>query len=188
MTSPSAPLPTARRWMPLALLASLAVNLLFLGATGAAVWRFRQAAIFGPGQGPGSGNLLGFTATLPAARKDSIMRQTGEELRVLRPLRAEVRAARHAARVALLADPFDRNAFAMAQARVLDAEFRARKETQNLFLAIAGSMTQEERQAFAHWHPEGTFGSAKGAAKGPGGWWLRQRPAPATPDADRTPR
>ena len=57
----------------------------------------------------------------------------------------------------------DREAFARAQAQVLEAELRARKEAQTLFLAIASSLSKEERQSFARWQPEGPR-----AGRGPG--------------------
>ena len=163
MTTTTAPRPSAStpRWLRLALMASLAVNLAVAGAFGSAFWRSRQEAPFAAG--PGNGNLLGFTALLPPERRQAVMRQTGEHRRTLRPLRAELQAARLAARAAFLADPFDREAFARAQAQVLEAELRARKEAQTLFLAIASSLSKEERQSFARWQPEGPR-----AGRGPG--------------------
>ncbi len=156
MTMTAAPLldkNRLRHWMPIALIVSLAVNLLIAGALASAYWRFRQEAPF-PGN-PGNINLLGFSATLPADRRQAIMRQTAEQRRAMRPLRAEVRAARLAARALFLAEPFDSDAFARAQAYVLESELQARKQAQALFLIIAGLLNKDERQAFARWHPDG---------------------------------
>ena len=190
MTTTSAAAAEARagspRWLRAALVASLALNLGVVGAFGSAYWRVRRETAFAAGHRNMPGNLLGFTAMLPPERRSVILRETSGQRRMLRPLRAEVQAARLAARAAFLAEPFDREAFDKAQAQVLDAEMRARKETQALFLAIAGSLSREERQAFARWQPEGR---PKGPE--PGGRWKRPDygrngeagpPTPAAPE------
>ena len=152
-TAPGRDRINAPRWMRNALIASLAVHLLVAGALASAFWRFRQEAPFAGS--PGNVNLLGFTASLPAERRQAILQQTAEERRALRPLRAEVRAARLAARSTFLTEPFDRDAFAKAQTLVLETELRARKQSQALFISIAGMLSTEERQAFARWQPGG---------------------------------
>ncbi len=182
----------APRWMAIALIVSVGLNLLAIGTLASAVWRFRHEATFAAG--PGSGNLLGFTATLSAERRDAIFRLTGDERRSLHPLRSEVRAARLDARQAFLADPFDRNVFAQAQARVLDAELRARRQTQALFVAIASQLSKEERQSFVRWQPQlgpadhwkGTGGIWKNRGRGPE---VEQTPArPLEPTSSVPPR
>ena len=167
--APTEAKPSWQRWTRVALVASLAVNLGIAGACASAYWRLRREAPFAAVSVNLPGNLLGFTSTLTPERRSAIMRQTGDQRRSLRPLRAEVQAARLAARTVFLADPFDREAFAKAQAQVLDAEFRARKETQAMFIEIAGALSREERQAFARWQPEGPR-----AGREPGGRGKRQ--------------
>ena len=172
------------RWITYALTASLALNLLVAGVIASAWWRFKQEAPFA-GTAVNA-NLMGYTATLPADRRQAIMRATGGERRLLGPLRAEVRNARLAARAALLAEPFEPERFARAQTTVLEAEVRARTEAHKLFLAIASSLTREERQAFAGWQQP-----AEGPPKGRGGWWQRrdrgfedrERRRPSSPSA-----
>lgn len=152
-TSPPETAPPRRgRWLRVALVASLALNLLFLGAVAAAVWRHRAHAASSLGY---SATLLGYAQKLPATRRQEIWRHTREERRGLQPLRAEVRAARQEWREALGTEPFDRDRFARAQARVLEAENRARAEAQRLFLAIAGQLSREERAAFLRWSAHG---------------------------------
>ena len=167
MTTTAAPLQNenwSRRWMPIALVASMAINLLVVGALASAYWRFRHEPPF-PGS-PGNVNLLGFTATLPSDRRQAIMQQTLEERRAMGPLRAEVRAARQVARTVLLAEPFDRDAYARAQSHVLETELTARKQVQALFLSIAGLLNTEERRSFARWHPDGPpLGKGSGSGK-----------------------
>jgi uncharacterized membrane protein len=139
------------RWVKVALVASLALNLLILGTIGGSIWASRQApTVSGRSGGP---HMLGFTRTLPYERRFEIWKVTRHELRALRPLRKDVRRARAQARAVLVAQPFDKQKFAEAQTRVFEAEMAFRREAQALFVAIAGVLTPEERGAFAKWQP-----------------------------------
>ncbi len=170
MTATGATPPAANRglsrWGRALLIGSLALNFLIVGFAASAMWRHRQDAIFAGNAI--NANLIGYTQTLPADRRQALWRQTANERRALRPLRAEVRAARQAARTTFLAEPFDAAEFARAQDRVLDAEMRARKEAHRLFLAVANALTKEERAAFASWRPEGGPGQRHRR------WWKRE--------------
>jgi uncharacterized membrane protein len=152
MDAPVAPAAAgAPRWLKIALVVSLAVNLLILGTVGGSLWASRHApAATGRGSGP---HLLGFTRTLDGERRFQIWKVTRNELRALRPLRRDVRRARSEARAALVAQPFDEDKFAAAQARVLEAEIGARREAQKLFISIAAVLTPQERAAFTKWQP-----------------------------------
>ena len=158
MSNTAAELPMGNqipRWMRIVLVISLALNLLVAGAMAAAAWRFRHG---GPSHGPiamlgGSGNLLGFAQSLPPERRQLIWRETAEHRQTLHPLRAEVRQAREAVQAALIAEPFVPERFTEAQAKALQAEVRARTESQKLFLAIARLLSRDERAAFARWQP-----------------------------------
>jgi uncharacterized membrane protein len=150
----AAPIQRSPRWIKVALVASLALNLLILGTIGGKILAFRDS---GAGLAPavrGSGpHLLGFTRTLPYERRFEIWKVTRKELRALRPLRKEVRRVRAQARAALVAEPFDKQRFTDAQLRVFEAETAFRREAQVLFVAIAGALTSGERTAFAKWQP-----------------------------------
>jgi uncharacterized membrane protein len=140
---------SAPRWMQVALLLSLAVNLVIVGLVAGAVWRFRPpphhaANIVIP-------NLLGYASTLPAQRRKALWDATAEERNQVRPYRREVRAAREETIKALTAEPFDRERFKAAQARQADTENRARKAVQDLYVKIADGLTPEERHAFPGW-------------------------------------
>lgn len=150
-TSPRDRLRGLSRWGRRALIASLALNLLFIGMAASAMWRHRKDGPFA--LSAVNANLLGFSSTLPPERRQALWRQTASERRSMRPLRAEMRQARDAVRAAFLVEPFDAAEFNKVQARLLDAEIRARSEAQKLFFAIASSLTQEERAAFARWEP-----------------------------------
>lgn len=160
----TAPQPRASRRMRYTLIASLALNLLFVGTIGGSLWAFRHHA---PWAMSGvNAHLLGFSATLPADRKYAVWQATREERRALRPLRKEVRTARAEARQALLAQPFDKQKFSAAQARVLEAEVTARRAAHQLFIAVADVLSPEERAAFARWRPPPGWRSKRGRDEG----------------------
>jgi uncharacterized membrane protein len=151
--------PARGRFWKVALVLSLALNLLLIGAAAATFARIRSGAV----PTGVSTNLIGFATTLPPARRHELWQATREERTRMRPLRADLREARMLVREAFLADPFDRERFAAAQARLLEAEGRARSEAQRLFASMAARMTREERAAFMQWET-----SHRRAGRG---WW-----------------
>lgn len=162
-----------RRWLGAGLVASLAVNLLLLGAAGAAFVRHRagEAAALGGF----SANLLGYAQSLPASRRHELLRAGQEELRGMRALRSDVRAARQQWHDALVAEPFDRERFARAQSNLLEAENKVRTKAQQLFLALAAELSREERAAFVEWY--GREAAARRSARR----WSDGGPADVTP-------
>ncbi len=165
------PQPRASRRTRYALIASLALNLLFVGTIGGSIWAFRHHAPWS--MGGVNTHLRGFAATLPVERRFAVWQATREERRALWPLRKEVRAARAEARQALLAQPFDKQTFSAAQMRVLEAEVVARRASHQLYIAVADALSPEERAAFARWRP-------------PPGW--RAKRADRTSDDDAQPQ
>lgn len=172
----------SRRWLKWLLVASLALNLLILGALGTAAWRFRHAPPV-PGPNAINAHLLGFIWTLPSERRQAIWSATRGEREAMRPFRLDVRTVRLEARAAMTAMPFDLGRFSEAQRRVLDAENKARVAAHTLFVAVAAGMTPEERAAFATWQPPAGSGGGRGR-----GWWKRREPAagPANTSGDTT--
>jgi uncharacterized membrane protein len=148
-TAPS-PMQPRRKWLRVALVASLAVNLLVIGAAAGSMYRINQQP---PTLSSVSTNLLAFTSSLPEPRRKELWAAIREEHRRLRPLRDDVRAARLEWRQVLSAEPFDRERFDAAQKRVLDAENKARSEAQRLFASLATHLTVAERAAFLDWQP-----------------------------------
>jgi uncharacterized membrane protein len=150
MTEAGTPQPTRRapRWMLVALLASLALNLVIIGSVAGAVWRFRGppalAGIITP-------NLLGYASTLPRERRKQLWDASAEERRHLRPLRREVRLAREETIKVLSTEPFDKEHFRAAQTRQAAAEDRARESVRVLYARLAEVLTPEERRAFPRW-------------------------------------
>ena len=144
------PEPTRRvpRWLLVALVVSLALNLVIVGSVAGAVWRFRAPPPWASAVTP---NLLGYASTLPAQRRTQLWDQTAAERRHIRPFRREVRAAREETIKALIAEPFDGQRFLAAQSRQAEAENRARQAVQDLYVRIADGLTPEERRAFPRW-------------------------------------
>ena len=95
------------RWLLVALLASLALNLVIVGSVAGAMWRFRKPPPWASAVTP---NLLGYASTLPAPRRKQLWDTTAEERRHIRPFRREVRTAREETVKALIAEPFDKQA------------------------------------------------------------------------------
>ncbi len=151
MTSPGAPDAPVRRWprwMGLALVASLACNLLVVGTLAAAAWRHHRHGPL-PHQRM-QATVLDFATTLPPERRRVLREATQNERVAVRPFRAELRQARAAAREALLAQPFDAERFKLAQERLLSSETRARTAAQGLFHAVVLKLSPDERIGFAN--------------------------------------
>lgn len=178
MTSPGAadtPVRRWPRWMGIALVASLACNLLVVGALAAAAWRHHRHGPMPPFRGQAT--VLDFATTLAPARRQALREMTLAERTAVRPYRAELRRARAAAREVLLAQPFDAERFKLAQQQVLSAETRARIAAQDLFHAVVLKLTPEERVGLAHFQR---------AAERP--WRQRSgKPGEATDDGEPAP-
>ena len=148
-TAPSELAPR-RPWLRIAFVASVAINLLVIGAAGAVMFRIHQNS---PTLSSVSTNLLAYTSTLPEPRRKELWSAMREEHRRLRPLRDDVRSARLEWRQALAGEPFDPQRFDKVQVRVFDAENKARAEAQRLFTGLAGKLTAAERASFLDWQP-----------------------------------
>lgn len=163
------------RWMGIALVASLALNVLVAGALATAAWRYLK---FGPPvSSAGQATVFDFARTLPSERRHELLEATRAERTSIRPYRTEIRRARSELRTVLLATPFDADGFKLAQDRLLAAETRARTAAQGLVLALVAKMAPKERADFAHWQSR---------AERP---WRRHRggAVDATDDADPLP-
>jgi uncharacterized membrane protein len=153
MTDAGTPRPVRRapRWLLVALVVSLALNLVIVGSVAGAMWRFRKPPQWASAVTP---NLLGYASTLPAQRRKQLWDTTLEERRHIRPFRREARTAREETIKALIAEPFEKQRFLAAQARQAEAENRARQAVQDLYVKIADGLTPEERRAFPRWRED----------------------------------
>jgi uncharacterized membrane protein len=142
--------PAAGRWLAIALLVSVAFNLVLLGATGGFLWknRFDLADAKAGNVVP---NLLTYTSTLTEGRRRELWKATTTERQIMQPLRADLRVAREDAVKVLTAANYDRRAYEEARARLMVADVKAREAIYRLYGEIAANLTAEERSGFAGW-------------------------------------
>jgi len=136
----------------LALVVSLALNVLIIGAVAGAVLVSRHHGWHGHGfKGAG---LAGFARTLPPDRGDAIRQKLESNRASLAPLRKEKREAREAARSVLMTEPFDVEKFKAALERAVEAGVKEKRARMALFAETAASMTPEERRQLHNWFEE----------------------------------
>jgi uncharacterized membrane protein len=144
------------RWIWIALIVSLGLNLLVAGVIGAAYWQLTYAAGTGPQPG---GRLAAFSRTLPEERGAELRRMASNLQPAIRPLRREVRRARREAARLFTSDPFDRAAFLDAYARLLVSEQRLREGYRDMLAELGANLTADERRSFVEWgRRHGRFG------------------------------
>jgi len=133
------------RWMWVALILSLGLNLLVVGVVASAAWHFRS-------HGPDfQGRLSAYLDTLPPERTSTLKRIVERHQPELRPLRQEIRQMRRDAAELFAADPLDKEALANTHARLMDAEVRIRQGYAQFMTELAEKMTAEERRGFIEW-------------------------------------
>jgi uncharacterized membrane protein len=144
-------LSNAPRWVKGALLGSLAVNLLVLGLGAGAMWHVRTGQAVGGGNL--YGNLVAYSQTLPASRRNELGPLIGDTRQqpVMRAQRQAVRAARQEVMRLFKADPFDVVAFREAETRAAAAEASLREFVDGQAAGIAKQLTVPERAAFLKW-------------------------------------
>ena len=136
----------------IALLASLALNALFIGVFVSAFVRHGGGP---PARNSNGINGLGaYVQTLPADRSRDISRRSNDKRQAIGGLRREVRAARDEAFATLSADPFDQERFVAAQKRLIEVEHRQRLGQLEILADIASAMTADERRAFLNWRKD----------------------------------
>lgn len=156
-----APPPRRRRWVMVALILSLAVNALLVGAVMRSLWHARaNVALTGGDVGV---SLPAFVNSLPAERRADLAKRFGSDAQGgLRPLRVEVRRARAEAIRTFTADPFDKQAFIAAQDRLFEAESRLRRAFQRPLPELGERMTAAERREYLAWTRHRGWGERRG--------------------------
>jgi uncharacterized membrane protein len=140
--TPLASRPRFGRWL---LVASLALNVLVVGALAGLALRSG-----GPG-GRGGGNILGYLASLPTERRNALIKETAALRAQAAPLRKDARQAARERSDALLAEPFDRKRFFDAQTRLIEADGKLRLMLRDITADAAASMSADERRRFLRW-------------------------------------
>jgi uncharacterized membrane protein len=140
----------ARR-LKYALIASLAVNLLVVGAVAGMMFGFaKHRPHFGHGRGEDFG-LMGLTRHLPEERRKEIRKDLRADRERLRPLVDEIRAARREAADKLVAEPFDKAALEAAILAAGEKERALRQTAVTSFVGHAERLTASERKMLSEW-------------------------------------
>jgi len=131
------------RNLRLALMASLALNILIIGGVAAA---FVLPHLHGWKGHPKPGSLAGFAETLPPDRAEIVRQKVRGEKANFEALSKEERESREAARVVLTEDPFDVAKFKAALDRVAQALDKQTRARMTLVADTAAELSQEERK------------------------------------------
>ncbi len=153
MSEPAPPSTVERqapRWMRILLIVSLGLNLLTVGLIASAAWHIRQAGGFVI-----HGRLSTFVDNLPAERAAVLRSIVDDRRSSVRPLRQEAREKRREATELFIADSFDKEKYAAAQDRLLEAELRVRRAHLKVLTEVASQMTVDERRAYLKWREQG---------------------------------
>lgn len=133
----------AARWLWVALIASLAVNLLVVGAVGGGMWAMRHRV----GSGVLLGPLGGFIEHMPSDRRAALKDALAAQRSGMASYLKTVRAARRQAADVLVAEPFDRAKLEATLKGLYEAELAARVGTIPATVGIVEQLTPEERNA-----------------------------------------
>jgi len=136
------------RRLRLALIFSLALNALIIGAVGGALLFARHGHGW---HGRKDFGLYGFARTLPQDRRDVIRTAINDGWTKLKPLRKEVRSARKAARKTLTDEPFEEAKLNAALDAVIAADADYQRTKMAIFSDTAAKLTDAERQELYEW-------------------------------------
>jgi uncharacterized membrane protein len=135
------------RYLYLALIASLAVNLLFVGLFSTAAWHLHQEE----GEKPRDIGLLGFVGELPADRQGAIRQEVLSARESINSLKANLRQAWLETNSVLTNEPFDKDKFSASLMQLRDVEARYRTGIYDMISRTAGLLTPDERQQLQKW-------------------------------------
>jgi uncharacterized membrane protein len=136
---------TRLRYLYPAFIASLALNLLFVGFLATAFWNREHE------EAPRDRGFLGFVSQLPADRQETIRNQIVVEREATKGLRDDVRTSWLAANALLAAEPFDKDKFLAALMQVRGAEDRFKTAIYGTVAETAAELTPEERKLLQKW-------------------------------------
>lgn len=144
----------APRWVVVAFVGSLALNLAVIGAIVSSLWRERVEPTDAPATGRVSRTVVGYASTLPAERGKQLKRLAEEQWREAELVRRALQKARAEAVKALTAAPFDKQRYLEAQSLLLAADLKYREATTKLNNAIGLNFTPDERRGFLRWREQ----------------------------------
>ncbi|MET0407009.1 MAG: periplasmic heavy metal sensor [Hyphomicrobium sp.] len=137
------------RFVYFGLIASLAVNLLFVGLFVTAAWHLHQEE-----EKPKSPGLLGFVHELSPDRRAPVEQEIAAARDSMKDLRSSVRQSWLDANALLTAEPFDKAKFTAGLMQLRDVEARYRTSIYNMVAETASVLTPEERKLFQKWRAE----------------------------------
>lgn len=138
------------RRLRLALIFSLALNALIIGAVGGALLFARHGHGWG-WHGRKDFGLYGFARTLPQDRRDVIRAAIKDGWTKVKPLRKEVWSARKAARKTLTDEPFEEAKLNAALDAVVAADGDYQRTKMAIFADTAAKLTDAERKELYEW-------------------------------------
>jgi uncharacterized membrane protein len=157
-TSPPAPAP-AGRWSRWILLASLALNLFFVGAWAAFAWRHYAWERHGPWN-PAT-RIERLAASLPARDGEKLRNEFRAHQGNVEAAITTYRQAQRRMREALRADPFNAEALRAAMAEARTARGKLDETLQDVIATAGAAMTPEGRRSLADWTPYRRSGNEK---------------------------
>lgn len=175
---------TGAGWVKLALIGSLALNLLVAGGALGSWWTHGHLGGGLAGRGPGGSRgseevgISGFARQLPPERRQLIRKILHDNKQNFAPLREEVRSARKATAGVLASEPFDAAKLREAFAAIDAAEARLRSAARESVIKSAESMTPDERRALSAWWQERKPGLFRERGPRAGGERRRRRDGP----------
>ncbi|MGI9387518.1 MAG: periplasmic heavy metal sensor [Methyloligellaceae bacterium] len=134
------------RWVWIALIASLALNLVMIGSIGGAVYAGRHGGFWGGHRH--SADARTFMSSLPDERRKELKTLFREHRKSLRPYWRKVRRARRGAAEVLKEDPFDKVKFTAALEKLHQLHVAARAASRPMFVDLAGKLNPDERKVF----------------------------------------
>jgi uncharacterized membrane protein len=135
------------RYLYLGLIASLAVNLLFVGLFSTAAWHLHQEET----EKPRDLGLLGFVNELPADRQGPVRQEVLAARDAMQGLRADLRQSWLNTNAVLADEPFDKAKFSAALMQLRDVEARYRTSIYNMISDTARMLTPDERKQLQKW-------------------------------------
>ena len=142
--------PASCRKLRLALMASLALNVLIIGLV-AGTLCFSRLGPGHDGPGPKGSGLFGFAHTLPRERSDMIRQKLADSKPNMETLRQGIRDARLGVRTALIAEPFDQAKVNDALESVVQAEANEKRAKVAVLADTVSQLTPEERRQLHDW-------------------------------------
>lgn len=133
------------------LAASLAVNLLVIGAVIGALWQGAGHSSRRSSRSSEEFGLISFSRTLAADRAKAVRKIVYGERPDLSPFMKETVEARKAAVAVLTGEPFDAEKLRQSFAGIDQAEMRLKAAAREVVMRSVGTFTAEERQQLATW-------------------------------------